>query len=280
MRCGALVSRSENGSIFKVDAPADSLAKFTAAETLAVTARLGHHQQPALARAAARQQVQCEFVCDGAVLRQHGPRRGKRVFDAIVKRAGVVPTSETYDANLQPPTPSCTRYRIRHTPVMAVRNGIVIMPDCGQALSRMVLPATPSVCAAVTSTLLEHCLSALTDNAEPFVNVDIRPDVVVLLDGIATVVGTDNLPLLGADPIQIGRIQVPGLSSNPCATMLAQAALTAAVCHGDVPLADVESVREVPIAPGWAPVVGALRPDMELAEAVACLNLALAYLRG
>lgn len=280
MRCVALVNRSKNGSIYRIDAPGDSLAKFTAAETLVVTATLDGLQRPALARAAAEQSVQCELAVDGFVLCQHGPRRGKRAFDSIVKRARVVPTSETYDSNLQPPTPNCTRYSIRHTPRMAVLNGIVIMPDCGQALSRMALPATPGVCAVVTTALLEHCLSALTDNADAFVNVDIRPGVVVWLDGVATVVGTDNLPLLGADPIRIGKIQVPGLSSNPCATMLAQAALTAAVCHGNVSLARVELVEKVPIAPGWGPVVSALRPDMVAAEAVACLTLALACLRA
>ena len=69
MRCGAVVSRSKNGAIFRIDTPEGAkLAKFTAAETFGATAALDQAQQCALRSAARQHHLHCDVFAGGFVL--------------------------------------------------------------------------------------------------------------------------------------------------------------------------------------------------------------------
>jgi hypothetical protein len=117
---------------------------------------------------------------------------------------------------------------------MVVRPGnVVLMPHCGEPLARLA-PLDDGGVESVVVVLLEHCLSALTDNAVPYVNVDIHPANIVVDGDVVTVVDTEDLPAATEvdDVRRIGKIGTRDLVYNPWATMLAQVCLVSATCAG------------------------------------------------
>lgn len=236
--CGALLHDGENGSVYRLDAPHNNceLAKFTSAETLCATAATAKMHPFSLAFSTKFHRVHFDIRGSEIRLYRYGPRVGKQTLLAILERANVAVLRATYDPNLTPPALNCAFYTIRHTPRMIVRPGnVVLMPHCGAPLARLT-PLGAGGAERVVTVLLEHCLSALTDNAVPYVNVDIHPANIVVDGDVVTVVDTEDLPAATEvdDVRRFGKIGTRDLVHNPWATMLAQVCLVSATCVGAI----------------------------------------------
>ena len=238
--CKALLHDGENGSVYRLATPCENcdLAKFTAAETLCADVAMAKMHTFSLAFSTSFHRVRCDIRGHQIRLHRYGPRVGKQALLAILARANVVVLRETYDPNLTPPALNCAMYTIKHTPRMIVRPGnVVLMPHCGEPLANLA-PLSSDRADAVGVVLLEHCLSALTDNAVPYVNVDIDPTNVVIDGDVVTVIDAEDLPAATDvdDVRRFGKIGVRELIHNPWATMLAQVCLVCATCVGAIPV--------------------------------------------
>ena len=218
-------------------------------------------------------------------MHHHGPRIGRLALLGVLQRANVDVISALYNPNMSPPARNCARYVIKHTPTMVVANNVVVMPHCGATLAS-VLPLHVKLQRRVTLALVTHCISALVDNAIPYVNLNIHPNNIVIDNDTVTIVGTDNLqPLSAVEVAHWGPLGVADLKSNACATMLALICMTAATYAGPRPStvaamtsvfahaqrATVEDVRRV--APhSCRSIAAALSPTMTMLKALACLR--------
>ena len=277
-----VLHRSEKCAIFVANR---KILKFTTAESLVAIVALPTFSRRAVQRVTLVRNIYWSQHDNVLRMHHHGPRIGRLAFLGALQRANVDVISALYNPNMSPPARNCAHYVIKHTPTMVVTNTVVVMPHCGATLAS-VLPLHVKMQHRVTLALVAHCISALVDNAIPYVNLNIHPNKIVIDNDTVTIVGTDNLqPLSDVDVTHWGPLGVVDLKSNACATMLALICMAAATYAGPRPStvaamtsafahaqrATVEDVRRV--APhSCRSIAAALSPTMTIEKALVCLR--------